>query len=202
MSVRSYVAIGAASILALPPLAGWFSATMPRHQLLQVPAMLILGAIAAGGRAPKVMERERPAGEWSAPILILAVGAMIFWMIPRSVDLAASSALADQLMHASWFLAGAALAHSVPQIPSPIAMALGIHGVAMLAAAGLVYSLYPGLICTAYNLQQQHATGRILLLGAPVLGMILWVRAIRRMATPSPAMPGRPLPPATCESLH
>lgn len=181
--MRPLYATCAALLLALPPCAQWFSATMPRHQLLQVPAMVVLGAIAARGLARWAMARV-PRG-WDAPLLVVAIGTVMFWMIPRSVDLAASSMAADQVMHLSWFLAGGALAYTLPRAPVVARMALGIHGVAMLAAAGLVYTLYPGLICTAYTLPQQHATGRWMLLAAPVLAVLLWVWAVRGMSAPT-----------------
>lgn len=185
--IRSAMAIAVAIVLALPPLASWFSATMPRHQLMQVPAMLLLGIVAAHGWAKG--RRWRPDPEWDPALLVLAVGVMVFWMVPRSLDSAASSMVADQLLHVSWFLAGAALAHTLPRTTFAVWMALGIHAVAMLAAVGLVYTLYPGLICTAYNIQQQRETGRAMLYAAPVLGVVLWGWAARRMAAPAALNP-------------
>lgn len=181
--MRAVMAMIVALVLAMPPLAQWFSATMPRHQLLQVPAMLLLGAVAARGGATG---RQRwPTPEWDPAILVLVVGVMMFWMVPRSLDLAASNMVADQLLHVSWFLVGAALAYTLPRITVTVTMALGIHAVAMLAAVGLVYTLYPGLICTAYNIQQQRETGQAMLYAAPVLGVALWGWALRRAAVPS-----------------
>lgn len=194
---RPVLAFALAVVLAMPPQAQWFSATMPRHQLLQVPAMLLLGAVAAHG-----WRRRRPgsAPAWDPAILVLAVGAMMFWMVPRSLDLAASSTVADQLLHVSWFLAGAALSHALPRTTLAVTMALGIHGVAMVAAIGLVYTLYPGLICTAYNMEQQRATGHAMLYAAPMLAVVLWGWAVRRMASPvgipaaAPSSSGEPAP--------
>lgn len=177
---RATIATLAALLLSMPPLAQWFSATMPRHQLLQVPALLVLGAVAAHGWARG--RPTRPAPEWEPAILVLALGAGVFWMVPRSLDLAASQMMADQLMHVSWFLAGAALSRTLPRAPFAVTMALGIHAVAMLAAIGVVYRRYPGLICTAYDIQQQRATGSAMLYAAPLLGVGLWTWATRRMA--------------------
>lgn len=184
-------ATGVAVLVALPPLAQWFSATMPRHQLIQLPVLLVLGAVAA--RRGRASASGGHPGDWGPALLTLAVGTVMFWMVPRSVDLAASNALADQLQHLSMFLAGAGFSRTLPPLSVVTRMALGIHGVAMLVAQGLVYTLYPGLICTAYTLQQQHSTGRILLYAAPVLGLILWGWAVRRMAAPTalPSSSGR-----------
>ncbi len=175
--ISTAIAIVVALVLAMPPLAGWFSATMPRHQLIQVPAMVVLGAVAAKGW------KGRPGPEWDPALLVIAVGIMMFWMVPRSLDAAASGAVADQLLHISWFMGGAILSHSLPRVSVVVPVALGIHAVAMLFAVGLVYMLYPGLICTAYNLEQQRMTGRVLFYVAPALGVALWGWILHRMAS-------------------
>jgi hypothetical protein len=191
---RAMLATSLAVLLALPPLAQWFSATMPRHQLIQVPALLVLGAVAA--RQGSSSGSGRPAGDRGPALLVLAIGILMFWMVPRSVDLAASNAAADQLQHVSSFLAGAGFARTLPALSVVTTMALGIHGVAMLAAQGLVYTLYPGLICTAYTLQQQLTTGRFLLYAAPMLGLGLWGWVLRRMAAPTTMSASTAKPPS------
>lgn len=134
--------------------------------------MIILGVVTV--RALVRVRRIHPTPEWNLALLILAIALILFWTVPRSIDLAANHAGADQMMHLSWFLAGALLAHTLPQFHLIVAMALGTHAVAMLIAIGLVYTRYPGLICSAYNLQQQHATGRVMLWIAPALALCLW----------------------------
>ncbi len=185
--IRPALTTGLALVLALPPVATWLSTTMPRHQLIQVPALLLLGVMSV--RWTTAQTPRQPPGEWDPALLILAIGGMIFWMIPRSVDLAASDRFADQLQHLSMFLAGIIFARTLSRLSVVAAMTLGIHGVAMLAAQGMVYTLYPGLICTAYTLQQQRTTGQILLYAAPVLGAMLWVWVLRRMADPAERLP-------------
>lgn len=140
--------------------------------------MIILGACTAGG----ISRTRKPliASQWGPALLILASGMILFWMIPRSIDLAANNWIADQVMHLSWFLAAATLALVLPRMHLMVSMALGTQAVAMMLAIGLVYTRYPGLICTAYNLQQQHYTGRVMLRAAPLLGLLLWTWGIRR----------------------
>lgn len=168
-----------ALVLAMPPLAGWFSATMPRHQLLQVPAMLLLGVLAVRSARRRGL-RLPDTHNWDPALLVLAVGAMLFWMIPRSLDIASTNAVADQLLHVSWFLIGAIAANSLPRVSFIVGVALAIHALAMLIMLGVVYQRYPGLICTAYTMEQQRYTGRILLYAAPILGAILWTWLIVR----------------------
>ncbi len=177
--IRLAVVLLTALVLAMPPLAGWFSATMPRHQLLQVPAMLLLGVLAI--RSARRRGLQLPDTHyWDPALLVLAVGAMLFWMIPRSLDIASTNAVADQLLHVSWFLIGAIAANSLPRVSLIVGVALAIHALAMLIMLGVVYQRYPGLICTAYTMEQQRYTGRILLYAAPVLGASLWTWLIMR----------------------
>jgi len=183
-------ALAAALLLMLPPLDPWLDAAMPRHLLIQMPALLGLGAVAAWPAAAK-------AG-WTptrAAALAWGIGALAFWMIPRALDMAVVREGVDQAMHLSMVSAGAALARSVPRLPFAPRVALALHAVAMLAAMGMAYQSYPGVICSAYDLPQQRAAGAGLLLAAPLLWVMVWagvaahlagVGSGRRCAEPDP----------------
>lgn len=158
-----------ALLLALSPVARWLVATMPRLLLLAVPLWFVLGlAATAGGRL--VWERGNPHGLTG---LAWTLGAFGFWMIPRSVDAVASSALVAGLMAASLFAAGALLAASWRRVPFVIRGALGIQGAAMTIALGFIYLGYTALLCGTFNLAQQRQTGVWLLRLAPVVVLIV-----------------------------
>ena len=175
--MRRAAAIAAACLLALPPADIYLAATMERRLLIQLPAMLVLGALAGWRPAG---QRSWRAGDLAA--LAFAVGAMLFWMIPRSLDLAARSRPADAALLVSAFVAGFALARSLPHLSFVITVALGLHATAMFMALGIVYLHFPGLICTAYTLAQQRVTGVGLVRAAPVAWVLLWGWALRRLA--------------------
>jgi hypothetical protein len=178
-------AIAAACLLALPPADAYLAATMERRLLIQIPAMLVLGALA--GWRPAA-QRSWRSGHLAA--LAFAVGAMLFWMIPRSLDLATRSHLAEAALLLSVFTAGVALARSLPHLSLVIPLTLGVQATAMVMAVGIVYLHYPGLICTAYTLAQQRVAGAGLVRAAPVAWILLWGWALRRLAAPFP----RPAP--------
>ncbi|MBS1241205.1 MAG: rane protein [Gemmatimonadetes bacterium] len=188
--IRRLIAVGLALLLAAPPLDPLFDVVMGRHLLGQVPALLLLGAVAGWPPARGPVTARPLAG------LAFAIGAIAFWMIPRSLDAAVRSNAADQLLHLSMFTAGLALARVLPRLPVPVSLGLGVHAVAMVGALGLVYRYYPGLICTTYNLTQQRAAGLTMVRAAPLLWLGLWAWAVSRAGRnqgprhdPSPAAP-------------
>lgn len=162
--------------LSLPPLEPWFEATMRRHLLLLLPALLLLGGWA--GYAPG---RRAGVGPRTLAELAFGLGAIGFWMIPRSLDAAVSLPGVDHLLHLSIFAAGAALARSVPSLPFALQMTLGVNAIAMLGAMGVVYRSVPWLVCATYDLGQQRLVGAALLRLAPVLWVALWAWALLRL---------------------
>jgi hypothetical protein len=161
----------AAVALALSnsPADEWLDATMPRLILLAIPAWATLGILAAC----------RSGGAWTRGNrygltgLTWALGALGFWMIPRSVDAIRTSEVADQLMHASMLSAGAALALSWRAMPFVVRGVLGIYAAAMTIALGFIYSSYSALLCGTFDLAQQRQAGTWLLRLSPLLVLLV-----------------------------
>ncbi|HEY5568499.1 MAG TPA: hypothetical protein VIM81_14830 [Gammaproteobacteria bacterium] len=175
--------MAAALVLVTPPLDPFLDAAMRRHVEWQLPALVALGYFAGRGRVPRRLAAANPSGLAG---LAFALGSMAFWMIPRSLDVAVVHDSVDQLLHASMFGSGLALAWSLPVAPFALRVALGIHAVAMVAALGVTYSEFPRLICATYNLQQQRAVGGDLLWIAGLLWVMLWFAALRELARRGP----------------
>jgi hypothetical protein len=167
-----------ALVLVLPPVDPYLDAVMRRQVEIQIPALALLGYLLARTRRP-LLAGYNPLGLTG---LAFAVAMIAFWMVPRSLDRAVLDETFDQLMHLGLLCAGAALAQSLPLAPLVLRMALGLYAVSMIAALGVVYTRYPGLICTVYSLAQQGAVGRDLLWLAPGLWVILCVWAAVRMS--------------------
>ena len=113
MSRRSAAWILAVIILAVTPVDDWLDRSMPRLVLVQIPAWILLGWLA--GRA--LRGRQYAWNPHGLSGLAFFVGALGFWMIPRSIDTIGSSGLADQFMHASLLVAGAGLGLSASSLP-------------------------------------------------------------------------------------
>lgn len=183
--------VAAALVLSVSPADAWLDATMPRLVLLAFPVWVALGVLAVAGSG-RVWTRGNDHGLTG---LVLALGALGFWMIPRSVDAIRASEVADLLMHASMLAAGAALAVSWRRMPFVVRGVLGIYAAAMTLALGLVYSSYSALLCGTFDLAQQRLTGMWLLRVSPLVVLLVVVAgaaALRAPAACEPAALARP----------
>lgn len=189
--MKRLIAIAAgAALLSLPAVDAWFASAMVRVMLLELPLWALLGALAARSR--------RTAWSLSASLaaLVFALGAIAFWLLPRSLDVAQSEAGADHLMHASLFLAGAALAVSLPRTPLTVRLALGLYTCSMVFAMGMFYVSFDALVCGAFDRRQQLVLGSWLLrLTAPLTlaFLIAAVRGLSRLEEAHPAATGATL---------
>lgn len=170
----------ALAVLAAPPLDAQVGAVMARLLLLEMPAWIVLGAL-AGRRFERAARAYNPQGLTGLCFFLGAVG---FWMIPRSVDLVGASPLGHQAMHASLLAAGAALGASVRAMPFVVRGALGIYGASMTFALGMLYSSYSALLCGTFNLAQQKATGHLLLVLCPLVVLFVVGSGARALARP------------------
>ena len=162
----------AASVITIisPPIDSFLDASMSRHMLLQIPLLVGMG-YAAGWLWPAARLRS-PSMRVSA--LIFAMGSLLFWMLPRSLDTAVTVTWVDQAMHANMLLVGWSLAISLPRLPFLAKMVLGVYGLAMALAAGAVYASAVVPVCSTYSVQQQNEAGILLLwIGAALFVLLL-----------------------------
>lgn len=152
------------------PMNSWFSLTMSRHQILQLPAMLLLG-ILTGIIFSKINIDDT---SWGLAILILIMFSLIFWMIPRSVDLAVVHPYFNRVMHINMLLAGFFLIAVLRKIIFEIKVAfLGMLS-AMLLAAGITLSSFDIQVCSSFNIQQQKDTGFYMIM----IGIVVFVATL------------------------
>lgn len=151
-----------ASVLA----NGWFSQTMPRHQVLQLPLMIGLGALLGAG-FPKATIRNP---SWGVAALILVMGSWIFWMLPRSIDWAVLDSGFNRLMHANMVAAGFLAVAALRRASEEVRMAFFGMVSAMLLAVGFTLRTFDVLLCSSFTVGQQQKTGLVLAgLGAGLL---------------------------------
>jgi len=161
--------------VAVSPVDTWLDARMPRLVLLAMPVWLTLGVLAAAGRRWRRFNPRGLAG------VAWAIGAIAFWMIPRSVDAVRTSEFADQLMHGSMLTAGMALALSWRIAPFVVRGAIAIYGVAMMIALGAIYTSYSALLCGMFDLAQQKQTGEWLLRVSPAAILVIIIAGMRSL---------------------
>lgn len=137
----------------------WFSQTMPRHQLLQLPFFLILGLVVT-----RYFKLPIPQSE-SVKIsgIIFVMGSLIFWMLPLSIDLTVIYPWFNRLMHLHLFIAGILLFLSIHRASLPIKIVFYGMLTAMLIGSGIILNNFSILLCSAFNIPQQQETGNYLM---------------------------------------
>lgn len=147
-------------ILISFPWNDWFSETMPRHQLLQLPAMLGLGVI-SGVCFSKLFIKEL---YWGIAILIFIMASIIFWMLPHSIDWAVINTSFNRVMHINMFVAGFLLILVLRNNIFEIKIVFFGMLSAMMLASGITLKSFNILLCASFNIGQQKETGLYLII--------------------------------------
>lgn len=176
MRLSLLLPVAAALVLAAPPLDPWLDRSMARHMLVQIPLLLLLGA-ALGRQLRGTLGRK--LDDLGLTGLAAAAGALLFWLLPRSLDATVESNVVDQLMHASMFLGGTLLGAGWARLPFAARGAAGIQLAAMMIAVGNYYADAYVLACSAYTLELQQQAGRAML-GASVVVVVLVLVGLAR----------------------
>lgn len=157
----------------------WLSLTMPRHQLLQLPGMFVLG-ILLSYCFPDIKIKNISYGI-SGVIFIMA--SMIFWMLPRSVDLAVLHPSINRIMHVNMLIAGFLATAILKNTTLELKMFFLEMTVAMLLATGITLRAFDMLLCSSFTIEQQHETGLYLILIASALfvgTLVMFFRALNK----------------------
>jgi len=165
------------AMLALPPLRRGLETEMVLQMIVQLPLLGLVGGMIAPGLRRFEPGWLREADRLGLPGLTLAVFAITYWMLPRSLD----SALADRRIEAAKFvalplLAGLPLAVSWRRLPGLGKSFLAANALSMLGTVGGLYLAAPVRLCAYYRIDQQAATGTALVALAAVAGL-LWLLA-------------------------
>ena len=137
------------------PLNGWLSATMPRHQIIQLPVMLVLGLI-LGTNFSRLIIKDL---YWGIAVLIFIMASLTFWMLPRSIDLSVLDHSFNRAMHFNMLFAGVLLMAVLRGIILEIKILfLGMLS-AMLLVTGFTLRTFDILLCSSFDIEQQKQTG-------------------------------------------
>ncbi len=145
----------------------WLSETMPRHQLIQLPGMFLIGLF-AGLLVPHIKLKRTANG---IAILIFVMASVLFWMLPRSVDMAVINPGINRIMHLNMLVAGFFTLIALRGIRFEIKIVFLGMMAAMLLVAGFSLRTFDLLLCSSFNIQQQKETGLYLV----ILGAALFV---------------------------
>lgn len=143
---------------------------MMRHQIIQLPLSLILGLVF--GFWFRTLKSPNPSV--SISFLIVSTLTMIFWMMPRSIDMAVVFPYFNYLMVFSLVLVGSLIVFAFRNVFIEVKIAFLGMSTAMYFASGVTLKALDVLLCSSFDIDQQHTTGGYLLL----IGVLLFIFTI------------------------
>ncbi|MBW7867604.1 MAG: hypothetical protein H3C31_04670 [Brumimicrobium sp.] len=152
------------------PFNSWFGEIMMRHQIIQLPLSIILGL--TFGFWFRTLKSPNPSV--SISFLIVSTLTMIFWMIPRSIDMAVVFPYFNYLMVFSLVLVGSLIVFAFRNVFIEVKIAFLGMSTAMYFASGVTLKALDVLLCSSFDIDQQHTTGGYLLL----IGVLLFIFTI------------------------
>ena len=154
-------------ILLSYPMNNWLSASMSRHQIIQLPAMFLLGfALGANFSFLNIKETS-----WGIAVLIFIMASFIFWMLPHSIDFAIINSTFNRIMHLNMLVAGILLFPVLKNISFEIKILFMGMLSAMMLATGITLRAFNILLCSSFNIAQQKETGFYLI----IIGFLLFI---------------------------
>ncbi|MBI3223396.1 MAG: hypothetical protein HYZ46_10145 [Nitrosomonadales bacterium] len=163
-------------MLAIPAVRSILERDMALHMLLQFPLILLAGWLLAKG----VPEQARSMAQtWNhagiAGLLVVAM-VLIFWMIPRALDLVLIDRTLEFWKFLTLALAGAALELSWQPAGMIVRGFFLGNMLPMMMVAGWLYVEAPVRLCNSYLSNDQLRTGSGLLALA-IAGSMVWLHA-------------------------
>jgi hypothetical protein len=168
---RPLLVFSAPALLLLPRIDAALSATMPRKVLAEPILLLFLGWVLS-----RLVPRWRTASY--APAAVVGATLMLmFWMIPRSIDLTQIYPEVNALYVFNLFVVGFLLSHYFRLLPGVARAVSSLYLSSMIVALGLLYASLTTLLCSAFTLEDQHSFGWMLV----PLGLVLYMIALVRL---------------------
>ena len=185
MALASAVLLLCALVLRQP-----LEASMAWHMLVQIPMILIAGALAALAQskvAAQPGKQNSKNGTWlqhlrrydeqGVPSLLLLVFLLTYWMIPRSIDTAVASPLADALKFVSLFAGGMLLVDSLTRANLVIQVFFLGNVSWMMSIIGVMYQDDSTRLCNFYLVDDQIVAGQgLVVLAVLIPALWLWWR--------------------------
>jgi len=183
------------AVLAAPPARAALESAMALHMLVQIPLLAAAGALLAAGLPRRVRDALQASNDFGLPGITLALAVSSLWMIPRALDWALASPLAEVIKFVSVPLAvGVPLALSWDRL-HPIAKGfVAANWIPTLPVLGWLYRESPARLCNYYLVEEQVVAGEALMALGAVLAAVwlaslfwggtLWTTAARSSGAP------------------
>jgi len=174
----------AALALSLPPLRSLIEQSMVWHMAVQMPLLMLAGALcggwcsgsgggSGGPRCLPALPRLQRFNRYGLSGFMLALCVTAFWMLPTSIDRAVVMPTVDAAKLATLWLAGLALQRSMQPAPAAVHLFFGGFALPMMLWLGLYMASADLRLCNAYALASQQQAGRALV-GWTVVLALLW----------------------------
>jgi hypothetical protein len=180
--------LGLIALLAMPAARNALEREMITHMLVQIPLLAIAGALLVPGIPRSVRARIAPWNRGGIAGALLAVIVSSWWMLPRALDSALASPLAEW-----WKFVSLPLLVGVPAALSWGALGTIGRGfvianlLPMWAVVGWLYIAAPVRVCNYYLLDQQVVAGRGLLWLSFAVGVAVCAASFRTRRAESSA---------------
>ena len=156
--------------LAWPGMRQALEAAPPGHMLVQMPLLIGVGLLLARALPAGAHSGMRRIGMSPGGLALLAVFCLLFWMVPRAMDLALEQPVMELAKFLSLpLLAGLPLGCGWARLSPVLRGVLAANLVSMLAFLGWLYREAPVRVCNNYLVDQQQLLGELLLAAAAAL---------------------------------
>ncbi|WP_208590620.1 hypothetical protein [Gracilibacillus suaedae] len=153
-------------LLLAPVIRESLESVMVLHMFLQLPLLILVGVLLHGNRNWRFLEKWNDNGVAG---MLLAVGVLIFWMLPRSLDDALTEIELEIWKFASLPLLGFLWKNSWRKIGGIFKSFLYINFLSMFGLLAWLYLGTPVQICNNYLINEQHIVGAVYLSSVLVL---------------------------------
>jgi len=169
---KAGIGITLIAVLALPVWRGLLESSLINHMLVQIPLLALAGWLIGRGIFASLFTEWDERG---IPGLLIAVFAMLFWMIPRWLDAALSEPFWEVVKFVTIpLLIGAPLGISWLRISSFSRAVVWTNAISMLVVIGWLYVEAPVRVCNNYLVNQQEEFGYTAMALAVVIALY-WV---------------------------
>jgi hypothetical protein len=175
----SLAGVAAFMSVALPSLRHFLEADMARHMLLQLPLLILSGAMSHQLMQSRVTLAPFRFNDLGLSGFAFAALAISFWMVPAALDKSLASASWNVLKYLSLYVAGICIAASLQAASGPIKLFFVGNMVWMLGVIGMLYQDTTSRLCLAYLVDSQVDTGRGMVVLAFVIGAAYSATSIR-----------------------
>jgi len=155
--LKTAIGVSLIALLSLPVCRAFLESSLINHMLIQIPLLALAGWMIGKGSFSSLFQQWNERG---IPGLLIAVFAMLFWMIPRWLDAALSEPLWEIIKFITVpLLIGIPLGISWPRLSSFSRAVVWSNAISMLVVIGWLYVAAPVRVCNNYLVNQQEAFG-------------------------------------------